>query len=253
MDTPWGHLKDLDLADSELCATILAEDKHQLAEGLVVENLFDQIIDAVPGTLPGALTLDVETAVVDARGTSGGWRAFVWARSRQPGLGRYLNALSRRFRTWLIDYDRDEGTFVTREWKGGTAIGGHRPLAAVMSELAGRPPLPVKIAGSVRDAHRQRLSFWGFLADTYGDQLGPRIVLPRLLLNHGIQPWFRAVWNLDRILVRDDDVWMLEIKHKFPFGRKELRFGINTGELGVIRLLGEAGIRCLHAILVKPS
>lgn len=33
---------------------------------------------------------------------------------------------------------------------------------------------------------------------------------------------------------------MLEIKHKFPFGGSELRFGINEGELGVIRLSGRS-------------
>ncbi|TWG92020.1 hypothetical protein L598_005200000030 [Mesorhizobium sp. J18] len=122
-----------------------------------------------------------------------------------------------------------------------------------MRELSGRPAQPVKVADTVRDARRQKLSYWGFLADAYGDQIGPRVVLPRLLLNHGIQPWFRAVWNLDRILVHDEAVWLLEIKHKFPFQGKVLQFGINNGELGVFRLLGEAGIRCFHAILVKPS
>lgn len=32
-----------------------------------------------------------------------------------------------------------------------------------------------------------------------------------------------------------------------------MRFGINDGELGVIRLLNDAGVRCLHAVLAKPS
>lgn len=253
MDTPWGHLRDLDLTDGDLCAAILAEDKHQLAEGLVVENLFDQIIDAIPHTLPEALTLDIETAVVDTKRKPDRWHAFVWTRNRQPGLGRYLDALGRRFRIWLLSLDEIAGTFTARQWKDGASVGERRPLADLMGELSGRRPEPVKVAAIVRDVRRQKLSYWGFLDDAYGDQIGARVILPRLLLNHGIQPWFRAVWNLDRILVHDRAVWLLEIKHKFPFGRKELQFGINNGELGVFRLLGEAGIRCFHAILVKPS
>ena len=63
---------------------------------------------------------------------------------------------------------------------------------------------------------------------------------------------------MDRVLLVDDQVWLLEVKHKFP---KELppkgnwptlRFGVNDGELAVIDRLAEFGIRCLHTILVKP-
>lgn len=253
MDTPWGHLKELDLRDSDLCASILAQDKHQLAEGLVVENIFDQIIEAVPSTLHGAVTLDIETAIAKTGRHPDQWHAFVWARSQGTGLGRYLKALTHRFRTWLVTLDDVNGVFIAREFNGSGLVGESRPLVAIMSDLSGRRPTPVKVAPSVRDARRQKLSFWGFLVDIYGDQLGSRVILPRLFLNHGIQPWFNAVWNLDRILVHDNNIWMLEIKHKFPFRKGRLSFGINDGELGLIRLLGEAGIRCFHAILAKPS
>lgn len=252
-DTPWGQLKDLDLTDSELCATILAQDKHQLTEGLVVENLFDQIIDAVPASLPGALLLDVETAIVDTGRSPDRWHAFVWARSRTDGLGRYLKALGKRFRTWLVELDVATGTFIAHERREGKATGETQPLPVLMKALANRSPAAVTVAEAVRDQHRQRLGFWGFLSDAYGDKLGERVILPRLFLNHGIQPWFRAVWNLDRILIHGDDIWMLEIKHKYPMSRGALAFGVNDGELGVIRLLGEAGIRCFHAIIVKPQ
>ena len=253
METPWGHMRNIDPTDHNLCEAILTADKHQLVEGLVVENIFDQIVSAIPPVLPGALALDVETVIVDTRRKPDRWHAFIWARSRQEGLGRYLSAMERRFCVWLLELDPDAGTFTSRQWKDGAMTGERRTLDVLMTELSGRSPKQVQVASAVRDAHRQKLGFWGYLVDNYREELGSRVILPRLLLNHGIQPWFRAVWNLDRILVEGSNVWMLEIKHKFPFGRRELRFGINDGELGVIRLLGEAGIRCLHAILVKPT
>ena len=253
METPWGHLKDIDLSDHELCEKILAEDKHQLSEGLVVENIFDQIVDAMPTVRPGSRLLDIESAIVDTRRSPDRWHVFVLARSRGPGLGRYLSALERKSRPWLVELHQPTGTFIAREWKDGMMVGAWRPLDTVMSHLSGGRRQQLEIAANVRDSQRQKLAFWGFLVGYYGDQLGMRVVLPRLFLNQGIQPWFRAVWNIDRILVDGDDIWALEIKHKFPFGRTGLRFGINDGELGWIRLLGEAGIRCFHAILAKPS
>lgn len=253
MITPWGNLGDLDLTDHRLCEAILAEDKHQLGEGLVVENIFDQIIEAIPVSLADAILIDVETAIADTGRQPDRWHAFVWARTREKGLGRYLSTLERKFRTWLIELDDAAGTFMIREWKDGKTVGAWQPLATIMEELSRRVPRSLRISSAVRDSHRQKLSYWGYLVDSHGDQLGARVVLPRLFFNHGIQPWFRAVWNLDRILVESENIWMLEIKHKFPFGGSELRFGINEGELGVIRLLGEAGVRCFHAILAKPT
>lgn len=252
MWTPWGELASLDLADHELCRTILASDKHQLAEGLVVEGLFDQIFDEVPAHLDGAVLLDVDTAIVKAGQRDDQWHAFVWARSRQAGLGRYLAALANRFRVWLVETDTPLTTFSAREWKEGAFTGERRPLDVLAAELSGRRPEYLSVAADVRDAMRQQQSFWGFLSERHGAALGSRVILPRLFMNYGVQPWFRAVWNLDRILVRGDEVWLLEIKHKYPFGRGALAFGLNAGELGVIARLGEAGIRCLHTIVVKP-
>ena len=252
MQTPWGELGGLDLSDHELCGTILANEKHQLAEGLVVEGLFDQIFDDVPAHLQGAVLLDVDTAIVDTQRPDDRWHAFVWARSRQPGLGRYLAALGSRFHVWLVETDRPLTNFFAREYQEGQ-LGQHVwPLDRLMGELSGKPPSYLSVTADVRDAKRQQQSFWGFLSDQHGPALGERIILPRLFMNYGVQPWFRAVWNLDRILVHNDQIWLLEIKHKFPFGRSALAFGLNTGELGVIARLGEAGIRCLHTILVKP-
>ncbi len=252
MQTPWGELRALDLADHELCRTILAGEKHQLAEGLVVEGLFDQIFDDVPAHLHGAVLLDADTAIVDTQRPGDRWHAFVWTRSRQSGLGRYLAALGNRFRVWLVETDRPLTGFFAREYQGGRLSQNVWPLDRLMGELSGRQPAYLSVTADVRDAKRQQQSFWGFLSGQHGPALGERIILPRLFMNYGVQPWFRAVWNLDRILVYGDQIWLLEIKHKFPFGRNALTFGLNTGELGVITRLGEAGIRCLHTIVVKP-
>lgn len=251
MKTPWGDLGSLDLSNHETCRAILALDKHQLAEGLVVESVFDQIFDQVPSHLPGALLLEVDTAIVDP-GRGAQWLAFVWSRGLQPGLKRYLMALEKIFRVWLVETDDPLTTFWTREWKAGKFASPFRPLSDVMGELSGRQPKLVQVADAVRDTNRQLQSFWGFLSSQYGPALGHRVILPRLFMNFGIQPWFRAVWNLDRVLVHGNDIWLLEIKHKYPMAGPPLAFGLNSGELNVIRRLGEAGIRCLHTIVVKP-
>jgi hypothetical protein len=78
------------------------------------------------------------------------------------------------------------------------------------------------------------------------------VLLPRLFINYGLSPYFGQVWNLDRICLYREQLWLLEIKHKFPFGRQGLHFGINEGELQNIQLLQRVGIECLHAVLVKP-
>lgn len=63
---------------------------------------------------------------------------------------------------------------------------------------------------------------------------------------------------MGRVVVRGNDIWLLEVKYKFPIDLPPknnfptLRFGINTGEIEVTNRLEQAGIRCLFTVLVKP-
>jgi len=255
MDTPWGPLSTLDPADRALALTILSHDKHQLIEGLVVENTFDQIIKPLTdGSAPSLIKLDVETTIVGAPRTSKRWLALVWARSltTTTGLRRYLDALWKVATPYVVEYI--SGTFIAREWMGGRRATESTPLQDLLAHLSGKKPVLPVVDLTVRDPDRQRVAFWGFLTETYpGPRLWNEVVLTRLFINFGIQPFFRGVWNLDRICLFNDDLWLLEVKHKYPFGRSELQFGINDGELQLMKLVGDAGIRTLYSLIVKPK
>lgn len=250
MHTPWGPLAELDLSEHDLAARILAADKHQLVEGLVVECLFDQIVAGIPSTSAEVLALDVETVIVDTWRVTGRWVAFVWARTKGAGLGRYLQGLGKGFETYLLDFSGD--TFLAAQIRDGHRVSDFHPLATVMRALSGGRYTPFEVDTSVRDTNRQRQAFWGFLSEYYGKNLAGRIVLPRLLINCAIQPYFRSLWNLDRVFVSGDDIWLFEIKHKFPIDKNGLYFGINDGELRMLDRLAKSGIQCLHTILAKP-
>lgn len=259
MHTPWGHLADLNLGDHDRATEILYADKHQLIEGLIVECLFDQIISALPAAATQkCVALDLETIIVDSTRDTERWLAFVWARQRSEGLGRYLISLEQRFVTYLLSFNADQHDFYAARVQQGRVAGNWIPLADLMHELSAGTYRPFRVDASVRDSRRQKQAFWGFLSSYYGDRLSEQVLLPRILINCGIQPYFRRVWNLDRILVVGDQLWLLEIKHKYPFelkpdGRPTLYFGINDGELNVLHKLAECGVRCLHTILVKPN
>jgi hypothetical protein len=251
METPWGSLEALDLADHELAAAILSADKHQLAEGLVVECLFDQIVANVAGISGrNIIALDVDSVVVDTRRKEDRWIVFVWAKTLGEGLGRYLLALETRFIPYLVTYRN--GEFMVTRVRAGKREPYARPLQELMMELSDGKVTPFVVDASVKDPNRQRQAFWGFISEYYKDDLAGRVVLPRIFINCAIQPYFRSVWNLDRIFVVDNEVWVFEVKHKFPMDWKGLQFGINDGELGMLEMLADAGIRCLHTVLVKP-
>ncbi len=250
MITPWGELSALDLSDHELAATILSADKHQLIEGLTVESLFDQIVASVPSIDQNVLPLDVDSTVVDTRRPFERWIVFVWARSRTAGLGRYLQALENSAVPYLVEYK--DGEFLATRISKGKRTETPRILTELMHDLSGGKMTPFVVDESVRDKKRQKTAFWGFISDYYKDRLGDRVILPRILINCAIQPYFRAVWNLDRIFIAGNDIWIFEIKHKYPIDKKPLLFGINDGELGMLEMLINSQIRCLHTILVKP-
>ncbi|UBU64060.1 hypothetical protein FE249_21015 (plasmid) [Acidiphilium multivorum] len=260
MDTPWGPLAGLKLDDPEEAVKILAADKHQLIEGLVVESLFDQIVASVPeSTEQKIIALDVDSAVIDTMRRSERWLCLVWARTESEGLGRYLQALEKCVTPYLVRYRN--GEFEAVRIREGRRAGNYHPLPELMQELSGSRMTRFEVDPAVRNVNRQKQAFWGFLSEHYGNRLGNRVVLPRILMNCGIQPYFRRVWNLDRVFISGNSVWIFEIKHKYPIApntRRQsvspgaLHFGINDGELGMLQKLSDTGIRCLHTILVKP-
>ena len=259
MQTPLGLLADLDLSVHGRCGNILALDKHQLIEGLVFESYFDQFLMSLPEASGESMRpVDVDTAVVlfpEGKSHSGSnVGAFVWARRRSAGLGRYLEALSGRTAVWLVEYKEADSEFMAAPVDGHRPQPPWKPLQEVAASVgSGRAPVFDEVAPQVRDRNRINQSFWGYLSERHGTSLGINVVLPRIFLNWGVQPWFRHVWNVDRIFLHGDQLWHFEIKHKYPMERDgSLAFGINDGELRLMQLLMGCGLRSLHAVIVKP-
>ena len=257
LTTPLGPLTDLDLLDHDTCALLLSHDKHQLIEGIVFESIFDQYIAAMHRASDGALRpIPVETAIATLPPGDHGaprYAAFVWARTKTRGLGRLLIALEKHYRVWLVEWQAESRNFLAAPVAGGRLTGHPEPLERVCAAASERGPRSTPVAREVRDPYRTNQSVWGYLSSHYGDRLGTEVILPRIFINWGIQPWFGGVWNLDRIFLCDEQLWHMEIKHKYPMDYAgALRFGINDGELRQIANVVDCGLRSLHVVTVKP-
>ena len=256
MMTPLGALASLDLTDPNTCFNVLSHDKHQVAEGMVVESLFDQIIERIPAAVGGENVhiLDVDTFVVRHPSSFKQSYAFVlsWKERKQTGLKRYLIALGKVFTTYQVEYIGGTG-FRARPVREGRPASNWEVLEDLLGTLSVRSTKVYAVDNSVRKPDRQLASFWGYLRETYGNRLAEKVAVPRLLVNWGIQPWFRSVWNIDRVLLVGDLLWVLEAKHKFPYEHSgRLQFGLNNGEAYLIRDLVSCGINVIHTIVVKP-
>ncbi|MCQ2997322.1 hypothetical protein QCD79_22270 [Pseudomonas quasicaspiana] len=256
MMTPLGALESLDLKDPKICFDILSYDKHQVAEGMVVESLFDQIIERIPAAVGGEEVhiLDVDTFVVRNPKAFRQGYAFVlsWKGRKQVGLKRYLAALGKIFTTYQVEFIDGLG-FRARLVREGRPASDWELLEVLLGTLSVRSSKSYTVDSQIRKQERQLASFWGYLHDTYGDRLAEKVAVPRLLVNWGIQPWFRSVWNIDRVFLVDDSLWVLEAKHKFPYEHSgKLQFGLNNGEAYLIRDLINCGINVIHSIVVKP-
>ena len=260
MKTPLGPpLCDLDLSDQQVCREILSCDKHQVVEGLVFEHYLDQL-SLSEASAQSMLPVDVDTAVVrlpkDHARPGSDFGAFVWARQTDgAGLDHYLSVLSAQMPVWLVQYNETDGEFLAARVADNPPPLPWKPLQELVADITGREPAFEEVASDVRDSNRINQSFWGYLSERHqGKALAFNVILPRIFLNWGIQPCFRYVWNLDRIYVHNGQLWHLEIKHKYPMDGRDgrLAFGMNNGELRVIRTLIACGLRSLHVVIVKP-
>lgn len=248
-ETPWGPFNSLDRSSLDLGHRILKRDKHQIVEGMVVERAFDQMLEHAAAQSNGALELlDLETFIVRSPKNGSGLIAFVWFRGRQPGQKRYLDALATVctvYRLELINDDFHASQWTTRH------VTPRMLLSKLVREIGGKPRYG-QVAAAVRDEQRQNTAIWGFLgASLSTEEFWQQLVIPRLLANFLLQPFFVGTWNLDRICLYENDLWMLELKHKFPM-HPGSNFGLNDGELQMMKLMLRAGLRAAHMIIVKP-
>lgn len=255
MRTPWGDLDDLDLSDSKLAEAILCGDKHQLVEGMVVECLFDQFLESLSAHTPGVVALNVETAIAQPRRYGDKKIAIVWAREKVAGLGRYLQALETKFQVFVVEYRPDKGFYGHRR-ENGARSGEIMSIDDLLAPVAAQDYKEFRVSSEVKNDRRLREAIWGFLFPHHGEELAAKVLLPRLLMNCGIQPMFKYAWNVDRIFLVDDQLWLFEVKHKFPFVDRDtnaLIFGLNNGEVTNFSLLADCGIGTLFSIMVKPK
>lgn len=256
MITPLGTLDSLNLQDAQTCFEILSHDKHQVAEGMVVESLFDQIIERIPSAVEaeGVHILDVDTFVARSPQNFQQGYAFVltWKEREQTGLKRYLSALGKVFTIYQVEFTQERG-FRARLVRDGKPASHWTSLENLLGTLSVRGDAHYSVDSAIRKQDRHLASFWGYLKDTYGVRLAEKVAIPRLLVNWGIQPWFRSVWNIDRVLLVGSSIWVLEAKHKFPYESSgRLFFGLNNGEAFLIRDLIRCDINVIHSIVVKP-
>lgn len=247
MRTPWGELKSLNLNDIELCGEILSTDKHQLIEGLVIERFYDKLLRSV-GEISNTYLLDIDSAVAIHDGK---YHIFILARELNSQLRKLFELLGKTMTTHIVQYIN--GDLFCCRVANGKKVTEIIELGVFLEMYYGSSIIDFKVNLNVRDEGRQKDAFFDHLLGVYGTSLGEQVVLPRLFINHAIQRHFRAVWNLDRIVIIGDDYWVMEVKHKYPImSGIGLKFGLNVGEVGVLSAVVDCGIRCLHSVVVKP-
>ena len=259
--TPFGSLQDIPLDDiNQLKEILVRSDKSRMLEGLVIEAVFNdylskllaQGIEVLPVSLVRTLTIKQkpQTKFVNS------W--WVWDHSES---GQEAADLCRRLAPspgedeFLFDcyYDETARDFFIKEWGGQTNI----PIQSFLLEKRGQSAPEFRIPSeTVIDENRSQQAFWAGISNHYSNDLFKHVVLHRLFKNCAIQPFFNGVWDIDSLArLPDNSLMQLEVKHKFPRIERDngsLSFGINNGQLQVMRDLARRGIKTLHMIMVKP-
>lgn len=246
------ELNKLDLNSPEVAKSILFYDKHTLLEGKISENLFDQILKEMTKKNPLQIhELDCEVVITKDRENKK-WYSFIWARSESSDILQLGNLLNNFSECMILYFNNSDKKFYCSEIKDYINNQGDNSLLIDYLNNNFKKRHTIKPVQEVRDLTRQQETFWGFLNNCYGKDLGEKVVRPRILINFIIQCFFQDLWDLDRIYKINEDYWTMEIKHKYPFGRNQLFFGLNDGEVELYRTLAGANIKCLHTIFVKP-
>jgi hypothetical protein len=251
-------LNELNLNDHGTQLKILSYDKHQTVEGLYIEPFAMNYMNALARF--GVSSIDVVTVLAknikEQRGPAPARCVFIWDRSLNQDSKRYIELLRSLHpkTTYIIDYDDYICNFFCFKPENSAA---RYPLQEYLRRKREMDKIsfPV-IDAKVKDTVRHNSAFWGRLIDAFKneDEFKNEVLLNRMLKNFAIQPFFKFLWDLDRIISYKNRFWELELKHKYPFSSPDgLAFGINVGQAKLINELAAKGLNTLHLILVKPS
>jgi len=270
--TPLGYFpEDIDLTDLTSDDSLLAREKHQLLEGLVIEYVAEQFI-ATPALKNLITILDVVTIITkgipnDRSNTDEQYCSFIWNRDNSDirDLVETLQNLSNGCTSTTYICEEDNFKFYVKKPFSSKRL----PLQSYLRNK--RNVIDVKnitfpqVSSNSKNNERQLSSILGRLQPAYKSRIVKDVILPRVFKNYLIQPFFRSGWDLDRIFRYKGSLWEFELKHKYPINnysffddinntenRYCLSFGINEGQANIMKLLAEQGLNTLHLILVKP-
>lgn len=252
--TPFGNLSEVDIDDiSTLQEILLRSEKSKLLEGIVIERVFENYIQALEKFDIRALPASLVKSFNSRKKATAWW---VCDHSENGDVFRVLDEnLTKRKNHYVLPFQfcTEVSDFLVENWNGREtfSVQGALMKDRGVSSLEITPP-----DGKVVDELRSQQAIWALLSNMNARQLFEKVVLPRLFKNFAVQPFFNGTWDTDNLLQVGGRTIALEVKHKFPRVGNEgdpLLFGINVGQLITIRDLASIGINTLHMIMVKPK
>lgn len=254
--TPMGPLDRLELESDDCLQSLLRHDKHQMLEGLIVEGYFRQFVEMLHNI--GIITLPIALVKSSYKDPVRGWKKPAWwlwiyDEKFQDTISLKERLYSKRHVLIECTYDRIDFDFILDSWNYQKV---KEPVQQYMMKKRNIPKLQYHApAERVSNDKRYMQAFWGGLKGIYNERLFNDVVLHRLFKNCVISPFFTALWDVDNIVsFADGRLMQFEVKHKYPFYRNNrLCFGLNFGQLNVMKDLANMGINTLHMVMVKPK
>lgn len=251
---PSGELSQIDIQSPDDLISLLAYDKHQMLEEIIVEGLFRKYFRYLEAS--GIAILNIDLIKAKHNGRQPVWLLWDYGRTNAI-VSRIESGLLRSLRTNVLQCRYSEPD---RDFYFNQGFRDCAPNESIRSYMMRKRKLPhplqsPQLAAEVRDTNRRRQAFWGGIQGLFGDRLFDEIVIHRLFKSFVVQPFFRYLWDVDNLaLMPDERPLQLEVKHKHPFvaNDRRLYFGINNGQLTIIDELSRSGIDTLHMIMVKP-
>lgn len=266
--TPIGPLETLKTDQPQTLINLFSFDKHNTLEGILIEGLVDQFLSELQplGIQQIDCTVVKSSKFKESYSKSKRPVWWLWPRDyNEDSINILSHALAQinNATFFICHYNSQQFDFC---FSNSTQVAERAPdlnkcknivkvqefLACIrninLSELKFTKP-----SKDVTDQRRLSSAITNGLFNVYKNSFFYNVVLQRIYKNFVIQPFFDSLWDLDTLLLLPDNrIIQLEIKHKYPYGKHQLRFGINKGQVDLIKELSDIGIDTLHIIIVKP-
>lgn len=259
-----GYRHEIDVSrikneNNETIKQLIFLDKETILETVFTESALIGVLNmACASDFAGFELLEHSAFVSRPKGDDGCLNLYIFGRKWDSSILRWADLLSKRLsggvdiNIYPVKPVESKDVFITTrgKWAGDAVPDFNISLSEHIGLIGGYERCFQASKKVLDDDRRERL--WNSLNNICGDSVIDGYLLNRIFKNYLESSFQGYCVDIDGLVLHDGRPYILECKHKYPFGGGRNYVGLNSAPAKVFNVFAHNGVPCLYFNLLSP-